>query len=455
MKRLFPFICLACLMPQSACGQEISGSWKGKLSLGMTELNIVFHIQKNGDSTVCKMESPDQGAKDIDTKVDYISADSLRLSVPSLGAAYSGHLADGTIKGEFAQAGYRFPLSLKQGTVIQNRPQTPIPPYPYTSKEVTFINPDDGAVLSGTITYPAGYGKNKKKAPMPVVLMVTGSGLQDRNEEVFGHKPFLVMADFLARNGIASLRYDDRGFGKSTGDVRKATTVTFKNDAKAGLCFLRQLNEFDKIGVLGHSEGGTISFILGAEGITDFVISMAGTAVRGDKIIIEQNRAALTLAGMQEEAVQAYCKTLEKVYEHKVHDKEQGTPEIILEQILKDNNISLQETAKANVLRIMTMDNAWMSHFLSYNPAEDIRSISCPVLAINGDLDTQVLSKINLPEIKRLLPEGKHNIVKEYHGLNHPFQHATTGAVTEYAKLEETISEEVMKDIADWINSLD
>ena len=454
MKRIIPFICLACLMPQSMCGQEISGSWKGKLSLGMTKLNIVFNIQKDGEKPVCTMDSPDQGAKDIKAEVDFLSADSLAVSVPSLGVLYRGHLDNGTIKGVFTQGAYKFPLSLKQGTVKLNRPQTPVPPYPYATKDVEFRNNADGAVLSGTLTYPVGYDRTKQKSSIPVVLMVTGSGLQDRNEEAFGHKPFLVIADFLARNGIASLRYDDRGFGKSTGDAKNATTETFKNDAKAGLDYLRSMKEFGKIGVLGHSEGGTIAFILGAEKTADFIVSLAGIALRGDKVIIEQNRAAFAGAGLSEAEVTAYCAALEMIYEQKRDGKKPESPENILEKFLRDNGFSLPEGAKKNLLTIMKMDNAWINHFVSYNPAEAIRRILCPVLALNGDLDLQVLSKDNLPEIKRLLPKGKYNMVKEYHGLNHIFQHATTGAVSEYGKIEETISEEVLNDIANWINSL-
>lgn len=309
-------------------------------------------------------------------------------------------------------------------------------------------------MLSGTLTYPVGYDRTKQKSSIPVVLMVTGSGLQDRNEEAFGHKPFLVIADFLARNGIASLRYDDRGFGKSTGDAKNATTETFKNDAKAGLDYLRSMKEFGKIGVLGHSEGGTIAFILGAEKTADFIVSLAGIALRGDKVIIEQNRAAFAGAGLSEAEVTAYCAALEMIYEQKRDGKKPESPENILEKFLSDNGFSLPEGAKKNLLTIMKMDNAWINHFVSYNPAEAIRRILCPVLALNGDLDLQVLSKDNLPEIKRLLPKGKYNMVKEYHGLNHIFQHATTGAVSEYGKIEETISEEVLNDIANWINSL-
>lgn len=454
MKRIIPLFFLACLMPQFVRGQEISGSWKGKLNLGITKLNIVFNIKKEGDKPVCTMDSPDQGAKDIRAEVDFLSADSLAVSVPALSVRYRGRLDHGTIKGGFTQGPYEFPLSLTQGTVQQNRPQTPAQPYPYVTKDVEFTNNYDGAVLSGTLTYPVGYDQTKKNNSIPVVLMVTGSGLQDRNEEAFGHKPFLVIADFLARNGIASLRYDDRGFGKSTGDAKNATTETFKNDAKAGLDCLRSMKEFSKIGVLGHSEGGTIAFILGAEKAADFIVSLAGTALRGDKIIIEQNRAALAGAGLSQAEVTAYCAALEMIYEQKREGKKHETPEKRLEEFLSDNKLSLPEGAKKNLLTIMQTDNAWMNHFVSYNPAEDIRKVACPVLALNGDLDRQVLSKDNIPEIKRLLPKGKYNMVKEYQGLNHIFQHATTGAVSEYGKIEETISEEVLNDIANWINSL-
>lgn len=455
MRRLKSLLFVAVLSVNTVYGQVITGSWKGVLDVGAAKLNIVFHFQ-NGDngSVICKMDSPDQGAKGIVADVIHISADSVNVAIPSLGVSYGGSLSGGIIKGVFSQAGYNFTLDLNKGAYVSDRPQTPVAPYPYKTEEVKFTNPDDGAILSGTLTYPAGYGDGKAKGHIPVVLMVTGSGLQNRDEEIFEHKPFLVIADFLARNGIASLRYDDRGFGQSTGDAAIATTKTFMDDAKSGVGYLRSLKKFSKVGVLGHSEGGTIAFMLGADKQADFIISMAGAAVRGDKILVEQNRIALMYSGMAKADVDAYCLALEKIYEYKNGGKACEDTEKVVDGIIKENALKVSDALKENLKQVLKADNVWMNHFTSYNPEKDIRNVSCPVLALNGSLDTQVVASQNLPAIRKLLSANKFNAVKEYPGLNHLFQHAVTGSVMEYNKITETISEEVLKDIADWIKTL-
>lgn len=399
---LFAFTCMA-----SAYGQDISGTWLGNLKAGVTELAIVFHINGN----VCTLDSPDQGAKGIATNTKYLSADSINVEIPSIGGSYAGKLVGDSIKGQFSQMGYTFPLNLKMGDIVRKRPQTPHEPYPYATEEVTFHNTADNASLAGTITYPIGFEKMKN---VPMVLMVTGSGLQNRDEEVFEHKPFLVIADYLARHGIATLRYDDRGFGKSTGDVENATTEDFMRDASAGIEFLKKMKKFGRVGVLGHNEGGQIAFMLGKKGNVNFIVSMAGPGIKGDSIIVEQNKAIMKQNGM--------------------------TGDMSVKQFRE--MIKTKET------------NSWYRHFLDYDPSVDITSTRCPVMAINGSLDMQVMAASNLMTIKRLLPTNKSNLIKEYAGLNHLFQHCTTGAVDEYAKSEETISPEVLADIATWINSL-
>lgn len=456
MKRLNTLLFVAVLLSQAVYGQCINGSWSGMLDAGTVRLNIVFHFQ-NGDNgnVTCKMDSPDQGAKGIVADVIHISADSVKVSIPLLGVSYGGRLSGGIIKGVFSQAGYDFKLDLSKGAYMADRPQTPVAPYPYKTEEVNFVNKEDGAVLAGTLTYPVGYGENAVKQPVPVVLMVTGSGLQNRDEEVFDHKPFLVLSDYLARNGIASLRYDDRSFGKSTGDASAATTRTFMADAKSGVDYLRSIDKFGKVGVLGHSEGGTIAFMLGAEKYADFIISMAGAAVRGDKILVEQNRIALMYAGMSASEIQDYCKVLEKICEYKNGNKEGQDAAGAFEKIIRDNAPYIKEGAKGNLKQIMDMDNPWINYFVSYDPAADIQRIACPVLALNGSLDTQVVAAQNLSVIRKLLTVNKFNAVKEYPGLNHLFQHAVTGNVMEYGKISETMSEEVLKDIVKWIKSLE
>ncbi|MCI6160503.1 MAG: alpha/beta hydrolase [Prevotellaceae bacterium] len=399
------------LLGLQAKAQGIDGTWNGVLDVPQMKLNIVFHFQTDGKGkTTCTMDSPDQGAKGIPAEVELLTADSVAVGIPAFGIQYAATVSGDEIKGTFTQMGYPFPLTLKRGEPEVKRPQTPVPPYLYTTEEVTFTNPDDGAVLSGTLTYPTGYGTAFFKRPVPVVLMVTGSGPQNRDEEIFMHKPFLVIADYLARSGIASLRYDDRGTGLSTGDAVKATTQTFANDAAAGLDFLRKTGKFASVGILGHSEGGTICFVLGAEKKVDFAVSLAGTAVKGIDIILEQNRTALRMTG-------------------------------------QSDNIDKEEL----LVKLKEQQSPWLDYFVEYDPTNAIRATHCPVMAINGSMDMQVNAAVNLGGIRKNLPANAKNLIKEYSGLNHLFQHAKTGMATEYSQIEETISEEVLKDMADWI----
>lgn len=391
--------------------QEISGSWKGVLDIKVQKLNLVFHFQKDASGkSKCLMDSPDQGAKGIETSLIYISNDSVNLSIPAIGMAYSGKLIDGKIQGTFKQGGVTAPLDLTKGDVVRDRPQNPIFPLEYKTEEIAFYNPSANAKFSGTLSYPCNYVEGKK---IPVVIMVSGSGSQNRDEEVFDHKPFLVIADYLAKHGIASYRYDDRGFAGSTGDASNATTKDFATDAAEGIKMLNKMGKFSKIGVIGHSEGASIAFMLGAKGCTDFIISMAGIGVKGDTVLAAQVNKMLEHLGQQ--------------------------PSM---------------TVKAYREQVMSGKMTWLKYFINYQPDADISSTKCPVMAINGDKDVQVISSLNLTAIKRLLPQNKKNIVKLYPGLNHLFQHCQTGMTDEYANIDETISPEVLDDIAKWIKTL-
>ena len=296
-----------------------------------------------------------------------------------------------------------------------------------------FKNDAAHATLAGTLTLPADFEAQKSR---PVVLMVTGSGLQNRDEEIFDHKPFAVIADYLARHGIASLRYDDRGFGQSTGEVANATTADFADDAEAGIRLLRTMNFsekngrktrekplFSKVGILGHSEGGSVAFMLGAKQAVDFIVALAAPGIKGDTLLVEQTNALLELSG---------------------------------------------QPAKMRLTMAMQETNPWYEFFAEYNPAADIAATRCPVFALNGSLDKQVLPESNLNAIYNLQlttynskPNNQHPTIntqhptiKLYPGLNHLFQHAKTGATTEYNSIEETISEEVLHDITEWIGGL-
>ena len=407
MKKTLLLLCFFCSFFGVSAQHAMDGVWTGKLNVGPQTLTLVLHVAHEASgNAVCSLDSPDQGAMNIPVKSDYCSADSISISLEQLGLSYQGRLKGDEIVGTFTQ-GATFPLTLKRGEETLKRPQNPVESFPYKTEEVTFTNATDKATLAGTLSYPTDY----KKGKTPVVLMVTGSGQENRDEEVFGHKPFLVIADYLARHGVASLRYDDRGFGKSTGgDVKHATTADFARDAASGIEFLRTLKCFSKVGVLGHSEGGSIAFMLGAKGKVDFIISMAGIGVRGDTALTAQANRLLELSG----------------------------------QPMRLSTLQYRVNAYMK-------KSPWLNFFMDYDPSGDISKALCPVMAINGERDVQVISSLNLIGIKAHLTENPKNFVKEYPALNHLFQHCTTGNVSEYRMIEETISPEVLEDIVRFI----
>lgn len=445
---------VALITTLTASAQNLDGSWTGKLNVGQATLNIVFNIAKDKDNKpACTMDSPDQNVKGIPAEITITDETKVKISIPAIMAAFEGEMKDGILKGTFSQSGMSFPLEMKPGKVERNRPQTPKEPYPYKTEEVTFTNAEDNATLSGTLTYPTGYEK-MKKGTVPVVVMVTGSGQQDRNEEIFEHKPFLVIADFLARNGIASLRYDDRGMGKSKGDIANATTENFMKDALAAVEYVRGTKGFGKIGVLGHSEGGCIAFMIAATGKADFIVSMAGTGVRGDSILMEQNLILLKMSGYTDNMCAGYAKVLRGVYDFIIDKKTTDDAKAVVKEIAAKAGANLPESATDSMAKIIEMNNPWLNYFIAFDPRPSISKTKCLVMAINGSSDTQVIASTNIGSIEKLLPKNKKNMIKTYSGLNHLFQHCTMGTVNEYANIEETISPEVLNDIATWINSV-
>ena len=407
MKKIILSICLFFSWAGAFAQKPIEGDWMGKLNLGPQSLTIVLHVNCDAQGKAeCTLDSPDQGAKGIAVETDYCSSDSISVSLASLALSFQGKLKGDEIVGTFTQ-GQSFPLILKRGEEKLNRPQNPVAPYPYKTEEVAFKNVADGATLVGTLSYPVGY----KKGKTPVVLMVTGSGQENRDEEIFDHKPFLVIADYLARHGVATLRYDDRGFGKSTGgDVEHATTLDFMRDAASGVDFLRASKQFSKVGILGHSEGGSIAFMLGAKGKVDFVISMAGIGVKGDTALTAQTNKILELTGQ-----------------------------------------TMRFSTHQYRMNAIIKRSPWLNFFIDYDPSADISKTLCPVMAINGSHDVQVISSLNLAGIKAHLKPNPKNIIKEYSSLNHLFQHCKTGNVSEYRMIEETVSPEVLEDIVRFI----
>ena len=441
MKRTLLLIALLASIVAHAQAQalRISGTWHGVMRLNSLELNLVLHL--DGDST-CTIDSPDQGAKGIAGIVKELTAEKVDVQFPLLLASYTAELKDGQLVGTFLQRGFKLPLTLVPGDLVRQRPQTPQPPFPYETREVTIpVPPSPSAAsplccdtiatsstpthtLAATLTLPTTplpTGEGQGGAPL-CLLLVSGSGLQDRDETLFDHKPFAVIADYLARHGIATLRYDDRGFGQSTGDASRCTTADFADDAAACIQYLRStplLRGGDggrlNVGILGHSEGGSIAFMLAARKLADFIVTLAAPGIKGDTLLVEQTNALLRLNGQ--------------------------TPSMTLRNMRFI--MATQET------------NPWYQYFVEYDPAADIAATRCPVLALNGSLDSQVLPQSNLTAIRQHYTLHSKLSTKEYPGLNHLFQHAQTGATTEYSTIEETISPEVLHDIVDWLQNLD
>lgn len=407
-----------------------TGVWSGDIEAQGIKLPLVFHFDDNHPT----VDSPAQAVTGIPIVVSKIEPDSISVSIPAIGASYNGKCREDEIVGMFKQRGIEFPLRLIPGDRVLKRPQTPAPPYPYGQEEVSFSNGD--AVLRGTLTLPAGFNRDT-----PVLIMVTGSGLQNRDEEIFEHKPFAVIADALARNGIASLRYDDRGFGESTGDAVNCTTEDLKNDALSGINMLRQ--RFEKVGVLGHSEGGTIALMLGADHEADFIISLAGMVISGEETLLQQNHQLLSQSGFPQPIVDEYCEYLSMAFK--------GDDSLLkkLETSSLPNDLKQNLTAGLSQLR-----SPYMRYFLSLDIRDKLDKINCPVLALNGTKDSQVFFESNLNPLNEGLPANELNKVLPMDGLNHMLQHCSTGSVNEYATIEETISPEVLEIITQWIKSI-
>ena len=400
-----------------------TGTWSGKLDVQGTKISVVFHLDEENPT----IDSPDQGAKGIPIEVTRTATGSITIKVPSIGATYEGLWLIKQIVGTFKQMGASLPLTLTPGEEKLNRPQTPVGPFPYTTEEVSFANGD--AVLKGTLVLPEGYGRKT-----PVLIMVTGSGLQNRDEEIYEHKPFAVIADALARAGIATLRYDDRGFGESTGDLVNCTTEDLKADALAGIGLLRE--RFDKVGVIGHSEGGTIALMLAAENKADFIVSLAGMVVSGKETLLWQNLVSLATAGIPAETIDSYCKALETVFDA-------STAGMPLPSTSQFDNLSA-------VMRQLSMP--YLKHFVTLDVRPLLGGIHCPVLALNGTKDMQVDADSNLGALRIGLPDKPCNKLEAVEGVNHLFQHCRTGMPTEYRDIEETFAPEVLETLVEWFS---
>ncbi|MCU0384654.1 MAG: alpha/beta fold hydrolase [Flavihumibacter sp.] len=328
--------------------QDIQGKWSGTLNVGAGKLRVVFNINKSATGFASTMDSPDQGVKGIPVTSTIFENSILKISITNAGIEYSGELKGDEITGEFKQAGRTFPLTLKQdseGPKRNTRPQEPIPPYPYHSEEVVFENKKAGIQLAGTLSLP------NKEGSFPAVILISGSGPQNRDEEILGHKPFLVLADYLTKKGIAVLRYDDRGVGASTGDFKTATTFDFADDAAAALAYLQTRKEINQkiLGLLGHSEGGIIAPLVASRSKNvDFVIMLAGTALRGDRLLLMQQELIAKAMGVPASEIEKSREVNSSLFAILLNNEKEELAKEKARTYLKDfmsKNASLQKPA--------------------------------------------------------------------------------------------------------------
>ncbi|MEI6683269.1 MAG: alpha/beta hydrolase [Bacteroidota bacterium] len=454
------------IVPAMAVAQvkphDFRGSWAGKLKVQGMELRLVMNVAFSpADSMTVTFDSPDQGAMDLPTSKVLIKDDSILVSSKKIGGKFSGRMnADhNAIPGSWKQGGMAFPLTMEkqEKPVTLNRPQEPHHPFPYLTEEVFFPNREGGFNLAGTLTLP------EKGGPFPVAILVTGSGPQNRDEELLGHKPFLVLSDYLTRQGIAVLRYDDRGVAASGGEFKTATTLDFATDAEAALSFLQKRKDIDitKIGIIGHSEGGIIAPIVASRHPElAFVVLMAGPGLTGEQILLLQSELIARAEKGDEKTIAANLslsagmyKVIRKTADNAKAEKKLRDLFTAMDKKNARDTSYHKQTEEAISAEIKTLTSPWFRCFLTLDPQDYLTKVKCPLLAINGSLDLQVPSKENLAAIERAMIFGGNvgYTVEELPDLNHLFQHATTGSPTEYSKIEETISPGAMDMMARWI----
>jgi fermentation-respiration switch protein FrsA (DUF1100 family) len=447
---------------------ELVGLWSGPLALpGGLEIRVVLNVRENAHGKrKAVLDSPDQQVSDLPINSLSLQDGELKFEMKPLRASFVGkRTEDGSaFEGTFTQAGQKTPLTLKKVAKIEmpKRPQNPIGPLPYDVEEVSYANNDANITLAGSLTLPRGAG------PFPAVLLITGSGAQDRDESLLGHKPFLVLADSLTRRGIAVLRVDDRGVGGSSGGTMESTTADFASDALAGVAFLKGHAKIkpEAIGLVGHSEGGLVGPLAASQSHdVAFVVMLAGTGLPGIDIIRLQGRLILEAMGASPTAIKLQRELLDRAYAllkaesdpKAVEEKLKTLTQELLTNLSPEDRKAIEaeekdasELAEASVKQLA---NPWFKFFLDYDPRDALRKLTCPVLVLNGEKDLQVPPAQNLPEIEKALKEAGNTrfVIKELPGLNHLFQSAKTGTPAEYAQIEETFNPEAMKIVADWI----
>ena len=453
---------LVLIISVAAQATHVEGNWLGTLEISGTKLRLVLKIQKSENSYTAKLDSLDQGASDLPIDSIVLNGNKLTFSAAKFSVNYEGTLneAGDEISGTFKQGAITNPLAFKRTAeaLKLNRPQEPKKPYPYDEEEVSYRNEKDNIKIAGTLTLPRGSG------PYPAVLLITGSGAQDRNETIAGHRPFLVLSDHLTRSGIAVLRVDDRGVGGTGKGSLSATSENFAEDVLAGVNFLKQRKEINPkmIGLIGHSEGGMIAPIAAARSNdVSFIVLLAGPGQRGEDIIYTQTELIHKSQGTHVDTIRhtvSLSKKINAIVKTETDEKriEQRINEEVAayDRTLGDLQKKLFEPAAGALKAFMPMyTTPWYRYFIMFDPQPVLKNVKVPVLALNGELDLQVAAKENLDLIGAGLKAGGNEDVtlKAFPKLNHLFQTSQTGSLSEYGQIEETMSPEVLKTVSDWI----
>ena len=482
MKRIF-FIAAALIFSTPVISQDITGNWQGKLDVQGTMIPVIFHIVKDSNNKYsATFDSPDQKAFNLACSGVMINKDSVILLMKMINGKYAGRLSEDKkqLTGTWFQGGGSLPLTvIKTSDKVTlkkiNRPQTPKPPFPYRSEEVEYDNADKTIHFGATFTVPLpDPGVDYFRAPIyPVVLMITGSGKQDRDETIFDHKPFAVIADHLSRNGIAVLRIDDRDIGKTTGNFSNATTADFAKDIEAGIDYLRSRKDVDtsNIGLLGHSEGGMIApMVAGKRNDIKFIVLLAGPGVKIAALMEQQSIDVAATRGLSYKKLEQYRPLYRELISTIISEKDTALAKekavVVFKNWQKDKSESLVKntTGVTNEKSLVTFTNGmvtqlnqpWFNYFIKFNPADHLSLLKCAVLALNGEKDIQVSSKPNLSAIKNALEKSRSVkfSTQEIAGLNHLFQHCKKCSVEEYGELEETFAPEVLEIIVKWIKQV-
>lgn len=444
---------LCCLLSLLCAGQTPEELWQGTLNAGGASLRLILHVVKSADGSLSgQLDIPDQATNSIPLNSITQMDRTLRFEIKPMGVVYEGTIDQdqSAIVGKWTGGAGALDVTFKRIEKIPqiNRPQNPVKPYPYDEEEVSYENSKAGVKLAGTLTLP------RAKGPFPAVLLITGSGPQDRDETLLGHRPFLVLADYLTRKGIAVLRVDDRGTGKSTGDFAKGTTEDFASDARTSVDYLKNRKEIDpaRLGLIGHSEGGIIAPMLASQSSDiAFIVMMAGSAETGEKVLLSQAETIGRAAGSSKEAVAGNRAIQQGMFAIVEQEKDFAAADKKLREFLAKSAPMLPK--QQSEMQIRMANSPWFRFFLKYDPAPALAKVKCPVLALNGELDLQVSAKENLPAIAAALESGgnpDYEIVK-LPKLNHLLQTARTGSIAEYGSISETIAPEALELMTQWI----